>query len=151
MVYSKIDILANKLEWHPKQYEKSNIYFLIDGEEIVYVGQSLDVYSRVTAHRSNKDFTHYSHFECEKADANELEDMYITLLDPHYNKKLNKYGRYYNISEIATEFDLDLQEITTILKHMNILPLFSVNYRTVDIDSVKHSIEALATGGVQND
>lgn len=145
MVYSIIDILENKTEWVPKKHEKTNIYFLINKQnEVVYVGQSVDVYSRVSNHRGTKEFMYYSYFACEKEAANSLEDMYITLLDPFYNKKLNKFGMYYSLSEIAGKFNLSQYQVLNTLESMKIEPLFSSNYRTIDIDIVAQDIKEKA-------
>lgn len=135
MAYSIIDILDNKIKWEPKKHVGTHIYFLInDCDEVVYVGQSVDVHSRVAAHRGSKAFEYYSYFKCEEEAANDLEDMYITLLDPVYNKKLNKYGMYYSLSAIASSLNLSQFQVEETLKTMKIKPLFSSNYRTIDID-----------------
>lgn len=36
----------------------AGVYFLLDGDEIVYVGQSIDVPQRINAHRSRRDHAH---------------------------------------------------------------------------------------------
>ena len=145
MVYSIIDILDNKIEWEPKKHEKTNIYFLIsEHNEVVYVGQSVDVYSRVSNHRSTKEFMYYSYFDCEKEAANGLEDMYIMFLDPVYNKRLNKYGMYYSLSEIAGNLNLSQYQVQKTLDSMKLKPLFSNNYRTIDIDIATQDIKEMA-------
>lgn len=146
MFYSVIDILDKKVQWEPKRYEKSYIYFLISAnDEVVYVGQSVNVHSRVSVHMENKTFKFYSFFECEKGALNELEDMYITMLDPIYNKKLNKYGMYYSLPQISERLSLSQHQVREALRIMQIKSLFSNNYRAIDIDVDIKTIAKIAS------
>lgn len=64
----------------------SGVYFLIRLGEIVYVGQSVDVLSRIARHRrEGKQFDAYSYIECERDDLDRLESLYIRALVPEGN------------------------------------------------------------------
>lgn len=67
----------------------SGIYFLIKNSEIVYVGQSVDVYSRMACHRREKEFDRFHIIPCEKEHLLEIEAKYIA----KFNPKLNVLGR----------------------------------------------------------
>ncbi|WP_455153237.1 GIY-YIG nuclease family protein [Bradyrhizobium cenepequi] len=64
------------------------IYFLFDGEECVYVGQSRQVHTRVREHRVRGKirFTSYAWVPCQIGQLDELEKTYIDLLQPPANK-----------------------------------------------------------------
>lgn len=68
------------------------IYFLFDGSDCVYVGQSCQIHTRVQEHRTRakhlKAFDSYSWVACSLAELNSLERYYIELLKP----KLNTVG-----------------------------------------------------------
>jgi len=63
------------------------VYFLLSGEEIVYVGQSSRLHERLSVHRQRKDMQWNSYFsiECQDVDARSLEAAYIAALSPKYN------------------------------------------------------------------
>lgn len=67
--------------------KKCGVYFLIAGGEIVYVGQSTDVDSRVRQHALDKDFESYHYIEVDQENLNYVESFYIIKLKPILNKK----------------------------------------------------------------
>lgn len=66
---------------------KCGIYFLLEDSQIVYVGQSVNIYARIANHANEnlKKFTHYSFIECDRKDLSELEALYIGYLAPKLN------------------------------------------------------------------
>lgn len=65
------------------------VYFLIADGEVVYVGQSKDVFKRVSTHRSgDKQFDSFSYIACGKDDVDRLEALYIAMLMPRHNYSL---------------------------------------------------------------
>lgn len=60
------------------------VYFLVKNGEIVYVGQSINIANRITAHR-DKDFDDVSFILCEPNNLNILETLYILAYQPKYN------------------------------------------------------------------
>jgi hypothetical protein len=64
----------------------SGVYFLIDGREVVYVGQSADILSRIATHRKQgRRFDRFTYIECEPEKMDELEAQYIAAFAPRLN------------------------------------------------------------------
>ena len=62
----------------------SGVYFLIDGDEVVYVGQSLNIFSRINNHKDKK-FDRYAYVNCDPNVMDRLESLYIHFLKPKLN------------------------------------------------------------------
>lgn len=68
----------------------TGIYFLIKDKRVVYVGQSINISSRMIAHiRNGVDFDAYSIVQCDGAQLDLLESFYIHNLKPTGNGRLN--------------------------------------------------------------
>jgi hypothetical protein len=88
---------------HP--WEKaSGVYFLLDGNEVVYVGQAVNVYSRIGQH-TEKRFDRYAFVPCPVDALDILESLYIHLLRPRFNG-VQKNGQYYAPISLTELFDL---------------------------------------------
>lgn len=61
------------------------IYFLIDADRVLYVGQSVDVFSRLAAHFGKKRFGRVAVVECAPDLLDKLESLYIHVLKPEMN------------------------------------------------------------------
>ena len=62
------------------------IYFLICQSRVVYVGQSVNVFSRIGAHsNSGKEFDRFAFIPCKSEHLDFLESLYIHLLRPALN------------------------------------------------------------------
>lgn len=79
------------------------IYFLIQGEEIVYVGQSIDIFVRVAEHANGpKEFDRYACIEVDPDRLGLVEADYIVALDPKYNSgNLPSYERWVTLKFIT--------------------------------------------------
>lgn len=66
--------------------ELTGIYFLIDKDLVVYVGQSHNIKHRMIQHNKEKVFDNIYYFECPESELNELEAKYIGEFNPSYNK-----------------------------------------------------------------
>jgi predicted RNase H-like nuclease (RuvC/YqgF family) len=62
------------------------VYFLIKENDIVYVGQSTNVFARIVAHES-KDYDSFAYIPCEQEQLDNLETIYIHLFTPKLNGK----------------------------------------------------------------
>ncbi len=64
------------------------IYFLVKGDTIVYVGQSITLFSRLYMHRDErtKEFDRYTFLKCLPHQLAEFERYYIRKFQPLYNK-----------------------------------------------------------------
>jgi hypothetical protein len=65
------------------------IYFLIYEQRVVYVGQSVNVFSRIFTHTQTKKFDSYVYMPCERDMLDKLESLYIHFLSPPLNGDLH--------------------------------------------------------------
>ena len=64
------------------------VYFLIDiNDDIVYVGQSRNLFQRINYHRGDKCFSRVLYVPCEEELLVKVENEYIRKLKPYYNFK----------------------------------------------------------------
>lgn len=93
------DILKEKKDVKVLNSQLRGIYFLINEDRVVYVGQSVNCFHRINLHYLNKDgiegarnkqFTHYYIIEYS-GDLDELERVYIKMIKPEYNRTLYKH------------------------------------------------------------
>lgn len=66
---------------------KCGIYFLFDGDELVYIGQSVGIEGRVETHgwEGRKKFDYYAYVDCPKEKLSYMETIYILHYKPKYN------------------------------------------------------------------
>ena len=64
--------------------KSSGVYFLLEGDEVVYVGQAANVYSRIGQH-TDKRFDRYAFVPCAVDALDKLESLYIHCLRPRLN------------------------------------------------------------------
>lgn len=76
-------IVATAIPWE----QSSGVYFLIAGDQIVYVGQSVNVYSRIAQH--TKIFDRYAYIPCAVDVMDRLESLYIHCFRPPLNGNMN--------------------------------------------------------------
>lgn len=62
----------------------SGVYFLLQGNEVVYVGQSVNIYARIGAHHI-KNFDRFAYVLCSADMLDRLESLYIHCLRPRLN------------------------------------------------------------------
>jgi hypothetical protein len=83
-------ILENKIEYTKRISSAFEyyLYFLINNNKIVYVGQSRNLYERFIEHKRDKNFTHYFYFILNNDKRLRLkEKIYIKKFKPIYNKR----------------------------------------------------------------
>ena len=66
----------------------TGVYFLIDGNKVVYVGQSVNVYARIASHH-DKVFERFAFIPCSKEVLDNLESLYIHILRPPLNADMH--------------------------------------------------------------
>ena len=69
----------------------SGVYFLIQDQKIVYVGQSLCIFSRIDQHERVKKFNRFAYIPCEKLLLDPLESLYIHYFRPSLNGYSNGF------------------------------------------------------------
>lgn len=74
------EIVKAALPWE----HSSGVYFLLDGNEIVYVGQAKNVYVRISCH-TDKRFDRYAFVPCSLNALDKVESLYIHYLRPRLN------------------------------------------------------------------
>lgn len=62
----------------------SGVYFLLDGDEVVYVGQAVNVFARIEGHREKR-FDRFAFVPCAPEMLDKLESLYIHCLRPRLN------------------------------------------------------------------
>ena len=77
------------------------VYFLLDGDEIVYVGQSKsNIPARIQAHAKDKEFQKFTVMPCDPDMLDDLEAKYIAQYAPKYNRTLRN-------SRIAKDINIE--------------------------------------------
>lgn len=75
-----------------KEYDDSSqtigfVYFLCsEANEVLYVGQTINLCNRIREHRKNKEFSRVYYIECDALSLDDTEAGLITKLDPPLNK-----------------------------------------------------------------
>lgn len=75
------EIFSNKIELGIL----CGIYFLLKDQQVVYVGQSTNIFCRVADHLLSKEFDSFSYFECDRKDLTDFEAAYINKYKPKLN------------------------------------------------------------------
>jgi predicted GIY-YIG superfamily endonuclease len=82
------------------------IYFLVKHDEIVYVGQSIDIFRRIGRHKAEgRDFDSFTFIQCEQEKLDYYESLYIGAFVPEQNvslKALRNERHKQKALEIAT-------------------------------------------------
>lgn len=83
----------------------AGIYFLIYDKEIVYVGQSINVISRIEDHalRRSGTFNKFSWIQCNYEELDKWEGFYIGKYLPKYNGCIPKNPFFINFKNIGKE------------------------------------------------
>lgn len=64
------------------------VYFLVHQDEIVYVGQSLNIWSRIGTHVSSKKFDRAAYIQVPREKLDLVESLYIHMLKPKLNGRI---------------------------------------------------------------
>ncbi len=79
-----------------KLYETScGVYFLFEGDEIIYIGQSHNIFRRLEEHQKRFFFSHFSYILTTEEDLIQLEVSYLNVFRPRLNLFGHKHGRLY--------------------------------------------------------
>lgn len=91
----------------------SGIYYLISGNDIVYVGKSVNLLARIADHiRGNeKDFDGYFLYQCHISTANMIEPYEIMHYLPKYNTSLPPNTKWMTKKRIARFIRFALPEL----------------------------------------
>jgi hypothetical protein len=92
MLLNAEEIVAGALSYRPI----CGVYFLIESGRVQYVGQSVNIQTRLRDHAARFDFESFAYIEAERGILDKLESLYIHLLRPEWN------GRFYDGTGQAT-------------------------------------------------
>ena len=85
-----IDLTSLKLNSHETVGHESGVYFLFDGEELVYIGEGWNCFLRVAEHTrkdSDREFTHWNYVPVgSKEERKSLELALRKQYKPKFNK-----------------------------------------------------------------
>ncbi len=98
------------------------IYFLINLNKIVYVGQSTDIEYRVSTHRltGEKKFDSWSYQLFEERELNDAEAEYIVQLAPLYNLAFPVNNNWVNLAMAKKKLSMSIPEIKRIIRKYGI-------------------------------
>lgn len=106
----------NKWPIHPHEiirvakpfYPLVGVYFLISGDDVIYVGQSINIHARVAEHRNNGvKFDRFHFIECDKPWLNDLEAAFIWSMSPSINQAHNTGKRKTNEANLRVQSEID--------------------------------------------
>jgi len=94
----------------------TGIYFLINKNEIVYVGKSVDINGRILVHNKNilKTFDSFSILECPVEFLNILESHYIFKFHPFLNNQSPNTSAYATFAQLRKLLAVNLINLTEI-------------------------------------
>ena len=85
-------------------YTPPSVYFLIFRGEVVYVGQTVNLSSRIEHHKTNKEFDRVLHMHIDKERLLEIERFFIEILEPKYNKEGFVQNKSYRFKDLGYTF-----------------------------------------------
>ena len=107
---------------------KTFVYFLLENDIVVYVGQTRRGIIRPLSHK-DKIFDTIKILYCDKSELDFLEDKYISKYIPKYNKTLELSSMYSlmrarnKIRKETTVYDFSIPDLKEIIKKLNISPI----------------------------
>lgn len=109
--------MSRKRLYDPTIY--CGIYFLILGDEIVYVGQSVDVLGRINTHyrEGQKQFDSYSFVKVPAEDLCNQEAKYIAEINPEYNRTMLPGCGYFSLKQWAGKLGVSHLTISDFISH----------------------------------
>lgn len=126
----KVDVAIEQAIPVPDQPKVGGIYLLLDGDEVVYVGQSNNIHWRAVQHRhqSSKQFDRYAYIMCAETDVNTIEAYLILHFAPRYNKKLPQNPLWGSLHVVAHELGLKPTDVLAFIKAENVEAVKGTGY-----------------------
>jgi hypothetical protein len=104
------------------------IYFLLQGEEVVYVGQTKKGLARPFTHK-DKLYDNVKIIKCEEKDLTLLESSYIAKYAPKYNKTIESatlqslYNARNKLRNLTAYSNLTIPQLRKVLSRLEIVPI----------------------------
>jgi hypothetical protein len=89
-VPSSLDLIEDQLV--ELEIPSSCVYFLLRAGTVVYVGQSNSIHSRISQHRTDKEFDRVLYMPVPAEELDIVEDRFISALKPPYNRRGIGFG-----------------------------------------------------------
>jgi len=105
--------------------EEAKVYFLIKDDHVIYVGQSINLDSRLGGHAS-KGFDSVSYLRVAESELNNVEAFYIVKFNPVLNKALPSNKHYIKEGAANKKIELIFKSLKAI-KHNTIDCKYSVD------------------------
>ena len=117
------------------------IYYLWREDEIVYIGQSTNILSRVATHLNSvvKVFDSYTYELCEPNLLNKLELESIIKHKPLYNIALPTNADYTTVNAVRKSYGVNLWTIKRHIRNNNIVPVMGGYYHAKDFIGVENA------------
>lgn len=139
------------------KYENCFIYFLLNNNEVVYVGQTKHGLKRPLSH-TNKEFDEIKILYCKENELDITEDKFIQKYKPIYNKQNNHVVRWSLVKVkncIRAQLNqprYSMPKLKKVLKTLNIVP--EIDYfngkETILFDEYKAVMEYLRSNEYDN-
>lgn len=102
------------------------IYFLFDGDELVYIGQSKHGLTRIPEHIKAKEFTHYTWMNCPVDLLSNTEAYYIVQFKPKYNTSLPRNEVYKTPKEAVKMYGMTMREAREWVTNFEDIPVHEI-------------------------
>ena len=121
-------IISNKISMDDYLKEEYFVYFLLDGEEIVYVGKSINYHQRLKAHSKNKKFDSYYLLKCKnEKEMDILEFDFIVKFEPKYNSVLPASEYYFSVNKIKEKLNIGAWDFKRFVKREKVTPIANLS------------------------
>lgn len=99
------------------------IYFLINDDEVVYVGQTKNSLSRPFSHRDKK-YNRLEIIECTENELDCLENKYILKYQPKYNTRINDGYKILTcrnkLRNMLNDYSITIRDVRKCMKENNL-------------------------------
>ena len=114
---ASIELLS--LKKSVEDFKKRGIYFLLQGEEVIYVGKTIVGIIRIQSHLSNKQFSHYCFIDFPNYTEEELlkvETKYILKYEPILNGTISlTESEYTSLHRYNLDKNIDRELLNSIV------------------------------------
>lgn len=113
----------NALEKFDAENIICGIYMLFFEGQIVYIGQSINIFSRVSRHtqEGKKRFDKFSFFKCERQFLDGIESELIHRYSPKYNSTIIPGGGYFSLKQWGDKIGLSQHTIRQTIEETGFL------------------------------
>lgn len=111
--------------------ERCGIYFLVSEDRCIYVGQSINIFSRATSHAPRKTADRIYYLICPEVDLDRLECFFIEILKPPLNTSNGNTGWRMCEEKLNSAFAIAVEE--TVRRINGDLPCLDSQKRCIEI------------------